>query len=215
MTQQAAALREAAEREAAELRARLGSMSGDLGRVAAYVTENLTATAPVIAAVGAPTIAPPLPGPAPVLPGAPPSRPAIRPARPDATPETRPARPDPKPGPRPARPARPERKPDARPAGPGTTPDRNPQKRPRQLQAMRIATYATSTLLAFAMVTGAAEIGLHGFKFFTFREAGVGQTSGNETDQNFLASHSAATHHVAAPKGRHHKKAHQTHEVHH
>jgi hypothetical protein len=195
-TGQAAAIRDAAEREAAELRARLESMSGELGRVAAYVTDNLVAAPGILAA---PVIAPALPGAAPALPAAPPASPT-----PPARPALRPARPDAKPGPRPAR-----------PAGPATTPARDPQKRPRQLQAMRVATYATATLLAFAVATGATEIGLHGFKFFTFREAGVGQTSGNQTDQNFLAPKPKATHHAAAPKGRHHKKAKQTLEVHH
>ncbi len=40
--QQAATIRKAAEREAAELRAAAMTMSADLGRVAAYITENLT-----------------------------------------------------------------------------------------------------------------------------------------------------------------------------
>lgn len=80
---------------------------------------------------------------------------------------------------------------------------------------MRIATGATATLLALSVIGGAAQIGKHGFKFFVFREAGVGQTSGNETDQNFLTKQSAAAHHAAAPKGRHHKKPGQAVDVHH
>ncbi len=73
---------------------------------------------------------------------------------------------------------------------------------------MRIATGATAALLVFAMATGAAEVGLHGFKFFVFREAGVGQTAGNSTDQQFLNRQAAAAHH-SAPQGRHARKTHQ------
>jgi hypothetical protein len=214
LTQQAAgqatAIREAAEREATELRARLDSMSGELSRVAAYVTENLTA--PAMPAAAMPVTAPPFPDSGPPFPDSGPQplprRTASRPARPDTAPGIRPARPD-------IKPARPRTTPDTERARPRATPATKPQQRPRQLQAMRIASYATATLLAFAVATGATEIGLHGFKFFTFREAGVGQTSGNETDQQFLAQKAAATHHAAAPKGRHHKKAHPTPEVHH
>jgi hypothetical protein len=190
-TSQAAAIREAAERDARELLARLDSMSGELSRVAAYVTENLGA--PVT-----PAIAPALPdaAPAPALPG---PRPA--------SPETRPAKPD-------SRPARPDSKP-ADPAKPRTTPAGKPQKRPRQLQAMRIATYSTAALLSFAVISGAAEIGVHGYKFFVFRGGGVGQTPGNETDQQFLAREAAAAHHAAAPRGRHARRSHGVVEVHH
>jgi hypothetical protein len=80
---------------------------------------------------------------------------------------------------------------------------------------MRIATGATATLLALSVIGGAAQIGKHGFKFFVFREAGVGQTSGSETDQSFLTKQKAAAHHAAAPRGRHHKKPAQAVEVHH
>jgi hypothetical protein len=235
---QAAAIREAAEREAAELRARFESMSGELGRVAAYLTESLAV--PVMPATAPVSLAPrpALPERRPARPETPahpdgrparpdarpeasPARPDVRPARPDvrpARPDARPARPDARPARPDARPARPDFTParpaaKPRPAGPSTAPAKKAEQRPRQLRAMRIATYATASLLAFAVATGATEIGLHGFKFFTFREAGVGQTSGNETDQQFLAHEAAATHHAAAPKGRHHKKA--TLEVHH
>jgi hypothetical protein len=190
-TSQAAAIREAAERDARELLARLDSMSGELSRVAAYVTENLGA--PVT-----PAIAQALPdaAPAPALPGPRPASPQTRPAKPGS----RPARPDSKP---------------AEPAKPRTTPASKPQKRPRQLQAMRIATYSTAALLSFAVISGAAEIGVHGYKFFVFRGGGVGQTPGNETDQQFLAREAAAAHHAAAPRGRHARRSHGVVEVHH
>ena len=225
----AAGIREAAEQEAAALRARIESMPGEVSQVVtAYVSESLAA--PLMPA-GAPLIPPtaPLirPG-APVLPGRRPALPGPRSAPPEpgvaqpdtgmvphtspARTHTSPARPDT----RTARPgANPGANPDARPARRTTTPAGKAQKRPRQRQAMRIATGATATLLLFSVIAGAAEIGLHGFKFFVFREAGVGQTSGNETDQQFLARQHAAPHHPAAPKGRHHKKPHQTLEVHH
>jgi hypothetical protein len=72
---------------------------------------------------------------------------------------------------------------------------------------MRVASYATAALLSFAIATGAAEIGMHGFQFFVFRGGGVGQTPGSETDQQFLAREAAAAHHAAAPKGRHARHA--------
>ncbi len=196
-TAQAATIREAAEREAAELRAKLDSLSGDLGRVAAYVTENLAGPA--------------MPAVAPTLPAGRPARPAARPARPDARP-ARPARPDAqsaRPDSIPALPDADRVKPAIRPAGPArpkTAPAVKPQGQPRQLRAIRIAKYGTATLLLFSVISGAAELGLHGFKFFVFREGGVGQTPGHETDQQFLARQAAAAHHAAAPKGRHHKK---------
>jgi hypothetical protein len=56
---QAAVVREAAEREAAELRAHLLALSAELGRVAAYVTENLSRPAtPVKAQPARPATAP-------------------------------------------------------------------------------------------------------------------------------------------------------------
>jgi hypothetical protein len=79
---------------------------------------------------------------------------------------------------------------------------------------MRIAAGTTATLLAIAAISGAAEVGLHGFKFFVFRGGGVGQTAGTETDQQFLARQKAAAHHAAEPKGRHHKKSRQAAETH-
>jgi hypothetical protein len=186
---EAAAIREAAQREAAELRAGLDSMTGELGRVAAYITEHFAAPAMSAAAPALPGVRPALPGPRPALP-------AAQPPQPDAGP----ARPDTRPGP--ARPA------PARPAEPNTPPARaakKPQKPGRQRQAMRIATYATAALLLFSVVTGIAEIAANGFGFFAFRGGGVGQTPGEETDQQFLA-HQHAAHHVVVPPARPAKK---------
>lgn len=166
---EAAAIREAAQREAAELRDRLDSMSGELSRMAAYVTESLAVPA--------------MPATAPALPAARPAPPGLRPA-----------------APRPAWPATKVTRPATRPAGPRTTPA---TKRPRQLKAMRIATVATAALLLFAVATGAAEVGMHGFKFFVFRETGVGQTGGTEDDQQFLNRQAAAAHHAGTPAGQH------------
>jgi hypothetical protein len=93
--------------------------------------------------------------------------------------------------------------------GPGAPAARKPQKQPRQYQAMRIATYASAALLVFALVSGATEIGMRGFKFFVFRPGGTGETAGTETDQQFLARQADAALHVEAPKGRHVIKQHE------
>jgi hypothetical protein len=70
---------------------------------------------------------------------------------------------------------------------------------------MRIAAAATAALFSFAVLTGAVEMGLHGFKFFVFRQTGTGETGqpDTKTDQQFLAQQAAAAHHSVAPKGRH------------
>jgi hypothetical protein len=93
--------------------------------------------------------------------------------------------------------------------GPGAPAAGKPQKQPRQYQAMRIATYASAALLVFALVSGATEIGMRGFKFFVFRPGGTGETAGTETDQQFLARQADAALHVEAPKGRHVIKQHE------
>ncbi len=210
-TGQAAAIREAAEREAAEVRARLETMLGELSRVTAYVTEGLATSAmPATALAGGSATAPALPAVLPALPASTaPARPDTRPSRPGARPAmpgTRPSRTD-------TGPARPDAKP-ARPAERRPSPATKPQKQPRQHQAMRVASYATASLLLFSVIAGATEIGLHGFNFFVFRAGGVGQTAGNENDQQFLARQAAAAHHAATPKGRHAKKTHETVVVH-
>jgi hypothetical protein len=61
--------------------------------------------------------------------------------------------------------------------------------------------------MSVAGISGATEIGLHGFKFFVFREGGVGQSPDSiQDDQQFLAPKPAAPHHRAAPKGHHESK---------
>jgi hypothetical protein len=75
---------------------------------------------------------------------------------------------------------------------------------------MRIATAGTAALLSVALISGISEIGIRGFPFFVFREAGTGETRATApTDQQFLAKEAAARH-APAPKGRHHKKSDQT-----
>ena len=99
------------------------------------------------------------------------------------------------------------------PPRPRSTLASKPQARPRQYNAMRVVTAATATLLSFAVLTGATELGLHGFKFFVFRQTGTGETGqpDHETDQQFLAQQAApakgatfkpATHKTHRP-GRH------------
>ena len=100
-------------------------------------------------------------------------------------------------------PPRPRTRPDApttRPARPRTRSAKKPQKQSSQYQSMRLAGYLVAALLLFAVATGATEFGLHGFDFFVFRSGGTGETSGTETDQQFLARQKAAAHHIVAPK---------------
>jgi hypothetical protein len=216
-TGQAVAIREAAERETAELRARLDSMSGELSRLAAYVTENLASPAmPAIAPV-LPGTRPAFPDAEPVLPDISPTRPDARPSRPDTRPGTRTATPDTRPGTRTATPdtrpgtrtARPGSAPRTRPAGPAkqtATPAKKGQALGRQRRAMRIATAGTAALLSIAAIGAVTYTGIHGFRFFVFREGGQGETPGSFLDTNFLARQAAAAqHHDSAPKGRHHK----------
>jgi hypothetical protein len=168
--------------EAAHLRAVILSLSERLSELLAYLTQNLEG-------LGDPSATRPSAI-------APAQTPAIAPRRPRtgsgalaATPPGRPRQDD-----------------------PGTRSAKKPQKRPRQYQAMRIATCASAALLVFALVSGATEIGLRGFKFFVFRSGGTGETAGTETDQQFLAREAHAALHVEAPKGRHVIKQHEVRE---
>jgi hypothetical protein len=42
----------------------------------------------------------------------------------------------------------------------------------------------TAALVLFALTAGTAEVSLHGFKFFVFRSAGVGQTTHSGVQEN-------------------------------
>jgi len=211
-TGQAATIREAAEREAAELRARLDSMSGELGRVAAYVTETLTAPAIPATAPAFPEATPAPPGARPDPPATTPAKPGTRPTGPRATPTSQPYEPGTrtaKPGSAPStRTATPGTAPRTRPGGPArqtATPAKQGQALGRQRRAFRIATAGTAALLSIAAIGSVTYTGIHGFRFFVFRESGQGETPGNFTDAKFLARQAAAQHHDSAPKGRHHK----------
>jgi hypothetical protein len=142
-------MREAADKEAAHLRAVILSLSEQLSQMSAYIKENL-ATPGGAATMPAPAAVPPRPVP---------------------------------PRPRTAPPPR-----------PSSALASKPQARSRQYNAMRIVTATTATLLSFAVLTGATELGLHGFKFFVFRQTGTGETGqpDHETDQQFLAQQAAA-----------------------
>ena len=221
-TGQATAIRDAAERRAAELRAGLDSMSGELGRVASYVTENLAvppmpATVPALPEV---TLAPPGTRPAP--PDGTPAKPGSRPGGPRTAPASQPhepgtttARPGSAPGTRTARPGIAPRTTPGGPARQTAAPAKQGQAPGRQRRAMRIATAGTAALLSVAAIGAVTMTGIHGFSFFVFREGAQGETPGNFTDTDFLARQAAAQHHDSAPKaaqhhdsapkGRHHK----------
>ena len=57
---------------------------------------------------------------------------------------------------------------------------------------MRVATATTVSLVSIAMIAAGANIAHFGFKFFTFRESGAGETGGSNFDTNFLAQQAAA-----------------------
>lgn len=91
-------------------------------------------------------------------------------------PEARPAARKPGTGPK----SRPGGKPETRPAAkPETESARKPESRPRQLAAIRVAAAATAALVLFAVIAGASEVALHGFRFFIFRSVGTGETGPN------------------------------------
>ena len=168
--QQAAAARATAEQEAAEIRAAAMTMSAELGRVAAYVTESLAS----------------------------PSMPATKPdAWPAIKPATHPgAKPDGRPGVKPG--SRPTAKPATRPAAkPDAQPGTKPGTRRRQYAALRLARIAIAAMFLFAVIAGTTEVALHGFKFFVFRSAGTGSTpdSGLKEDQGPGQPNAPGAHH--------------------
>jgi hypothetical protein len=174
---EATAIRGAAEKEAAHLRAVILSLSEQLSQMSAYIRENV-ASPGGLATMSAPAIAPPRPRPAPPRPR---TRPGALSARPSSL---------------------------AGQARPTTGPAKKPQTQGRQFNAMRIATAATATLLAFAVVSAGVEIGTFGFKFFTFRSSGTGETGPNPgTDQQFLARQATAKATAAHRPGKHSAKS--------
>jgi hypothetical protein len=129
-------------------------LSAELGGVvSAYVTENLLS----------------------------PARPAVMPAgRPATTPDSQPAAMPPAQRATETPAARPAAKPVIKPtATPGVRPAGKPNARSRQYVAVRAMSIFTAALVLFALTAGASEVALHGFKFFVFRSAGTGQTSGS------------------------------------
>jgi hypothetical protein len=161
--QEATAMRQAAEKEAAHLRAVILSLSEQLSQVSAYIRENV-ASPGGLATMPAPSFAPPRPRTRP-------NGPATRPPRP-RTPQGRPAGL--------AGPGRPRIARAQDTAG-------------RQRKAMRIAAGATAATFSIAVIAAAANIAHFGPKFFVFRENGAGETGPNGgTDQDFLAKQAAA-----------------------
>jgi hypothetical protein len=151
-SEHAAKIREAAEKEAAELRAALQTMQGELGRVAAYVTENLTV----------PAIPAARPAEAPV------TRPTRLPARPAGL-APRPADPTTQPAGPATRPAR-QTQPGTRQASPGARPNTSG----RQAKVMRRMVAAFAIASVFGSAAGLTELAMHGLPFFMFRANGAG-----------------------------------------
>jgi hypothetical protein len=184
--QQAAEIRAAAQQEAAEMRAACLSMSEQLGRLAAYVTENfavpggtpatLRAGAPTAALVAAPAVDLPA---RPATPATEPERPATRPA----------GRPAGKPG-----------KPAARPAT---------ETRGRQARAARKLAALLAVTVMVGLASGATELALHGGKFFIFRANGAGATETGPVENQGPGQPDApgAQHGHPAPAGKHHAAA--------
>jgi hypothetical protein len=171
---QAAATLEAAELQAAEIRATVMKLSGELGGVAAYVTQNLLTYAPPATRPLVPPAIQPITRPVPEPAAEPKTLPAARPA---AQPGTLPAaRPAVQSGTKPA--ARPKPGPAATPRT-GTRAAAKAKARPRQLVAIRVMATFAAGLVLFAVVSGSVEVALHGFRFFVFRSVGTGETGPN------------------------------------
>jgi hypothetical protein len=177
--QEAIAIREAAEREAADMRAAISSMSEQLGRMAAYLSDNLpsggTATALAANAPAALAAAPPAALPAPPAPR--PAAPGTRP-RPAPGTRTRPARPA-------TRPARPDTRPDRLGTKPGKPTTRPGTSQGRQVRAARKMFALLAVLVTAGTITGTAQVVLHGGRFFIFRENGAGASETGLTDSQF------------------------------
>ncbi len=176
--QQATAIREAAEQEAAEMRAAVLSMSEQLGRLAAYVTDNfaIPRDTPTALRTGAPAAlvaAPPVASP-PV-----PAGPAARPAPPATRPVAKPG------------------KSTAQPAT-GT--------RGRQARTARKMAAVLAVAVMVGLVSGGSELALHGGRFFIFRANGAGATETGPTENQGPGQPDApgAQHAHPAPAGKHH-----------
>jgi hypothetical protein len=196
---EATAIREPADQEAARLRTVILSLSEQLSEMSAYLTENLPSSGGAPTALAATATAALMTARPTVLPEGPaawPVRPVTRPRRTGS----RHARPVTKPG-----------KSTTGPARVRTAQAKESQTRGRQYQAMRVATAASAALFLFAAGTGVVEAGLHGFKFFTFRSSGTGETGPSVgSDQQFLAQQAAppkAAAHKAHTPGRHSAKS--------
>ena len=181
--QQATALREAAEQEAARMRAVITSLSGQLSQMSAYATENLASPGGAPAALAAAATAALVAAP----PAALPAGPATRPARPATRPD------------RPARPARPVTQPDKSTARPTTG------TRGRQALAARKMVALLAALATVGVVSGAAELVLHGGPFFIFRANGAGASeTGPVENQGPGQPDAPGAHHVPV-SGKHAK----------
>jgi hypothetical protein len=176
---------DAAEQEAAYLRAVVLSLSEQLSQVATYLTENLAspgAAAALGAAAGtALVMAPQVTRP---------ERPATRPVRS----LTRPAGPPT----RHARPARRHARPVTKPATSTTRPTTGVQG--RQARAARKMVALLAALATVGAASGAAEFALHGGPFFIFRANGAGATeTGPVENQGPGQPDAAGAHHAPAP----------------
>jgi hypothetical protein len=191
--QEAVAIRAAAEQEAAQLRAVILALSEQLSQMAAYAMENLgsprgTPAAPAGAATAALRAVPPVAFPA--GPAARPARPVTRPARP-ATRHARPAS-------RPTRPASRHARPVTKPAKSTTRPTTGMQG--RQARAARKVVALLAAMVTVGVVSGAAELALHGGPFFIFRANGAGASeTGPVEDQGPGQPDAPGAHHAPAP----------------
>ena len=69
---------------------------------------------------------------------------------------------------------------------------------------MRVATAGTAALVATLAIGAATYTGIHGFRFFVFRESGQGETPGSFTDANFVAGQKECPGAVVCPAAQHH-----------
>lgn len=106
-----------------------------------------------------------------------------------------------------ASPMAPARMPGVRPTTkPEVWPATKPEARPRQYAAMRLTVAVMAAMLFFAVTAGSTELALHGYRFFVFRSAGTGATSGDGLKENQGPGQPDApgAHHRA--RGPHHQR---------